>query len=64
MTMLLLWLFRLLVLLVKENYSRLDKDTKSAQANKERVFPIPGKQTTIQSQNSNENTPLLSRKDF
>jgi len=57
-------LFRILVLLVKENYSRLDKDTKSAQANKERVFPIPVKRTTVQSQNSNESTPFVTRRDF
>ncbi len=54
--------FRLLVLLVKEDYTRLDKDTKPSL--KGRNFPIPGQQPGIQAENSNESSPLLQPRQF
>ena len=50
---------RLLVLLVKDNYSRLDLDEKSTTA--ERKYPFPGQQARIQEHQTTENSLLLRR---
>ena len=55
---------RLLVLLVKENYSRLDLDDKSATLAAERKYPLPGQQTSIQEHQTTEYSPLLRARQF